>query len=559
MIGVKGNIVNVESGEIDEGTLFAQKGLFVDPMSRAPETVFDYTGKYIVPGFIDAHVHIESSMLTPSNFARAVLRRGTVAVVTDPHEIANVKGVLGINYMMEDAEASPLEVFFTAPSCVPATHMETAGAELGVPHLEDLLKHERIVALGEMMNFPGVVAGLDPVMDKILLAKKARKPIDGHAPGLSGEGLRKYVAAGISTDHECTTADEAREKLALGMKIMIREGSSMRNLDALAEIATPENIDKLFLVSDDIHPETILTEGHLDRILRKIVAKGVRPVDALRMVTINPAWHYDLRRLGTLRIGYRASFAVVDDLKDFHVAAVFVDGEKVAEDGKITADFHGIDVPKQISSSVNTGRVRDVDLKVSGKKDTVVNIIRVPDQWMIAPLPSDGRYLIPDRDRDILPIAVIERHMGTGKIGRAFVHGFGLQSGALASTVAHDSHNVVCVGADYPDMVFAVASLRKAGGGVVAVRDKKVLGLLELPVAGLMSTEPAEAVNEKLRDLHKSVRELGCFMESPFMALAFLALPVIPKLKLTDRGLVDVDQFKIIDVRLKQETTDYAD
>jgi adenine deaminase len=550
MFAVKGNIVDVESGRINEGKLFVRDGRITPQTNQMPDKVIDYSGRYIVPGFIDAHVHIESSMLTPSNFARAVLPRGTVAVVTDPHEIANVKGLEGIEFMIRDAEKSPLEVYFTAPSCVPATHMETAGAELGASEIRRLLSHGSCVALGELMNFPGVVSGDERVMSKIAAARESGKPVDGHAPGLSGEALKTYIQAGITTDHECTSEDEALEKLGLGMKIMIREGSSMRNLETLVGIISGGNIERLFLVSDDIHPETILRYGHLDRILRRAVELGIRPGHALRMVTTNPARHYGLEGLGSLRPGSRASFAVLDSLKDFRVAALFVNGEKVAENGKIVKDFNAPRIPKAILSSVNTASLSEDDLKVRSPGKAEVNVIEVPNNWQIATLDSDGDFLVPDRKNDILPISVVERHRSTGNIGRGFVKGFGLEGGALASTVAHDSHNMICIGENYSDMLFALQSLRNAGGGIVLVKDKRVLGLLELPVAGLMSAGAADDVQKRLSELHGITRELGCRLDNPFMELAFLALPVIPKLKITDRGLVDVKNFRLIDVKV---------
>lgn len=550
MLIVRGSIVDVETGRIESGELFIEGGRIVPLGGERPDRLLDFSGKYIVPGFIDAHVHIESSLLTPSNFARAVLPHGSVAVVTDPHEIANVKGLQGIEFMIKDAEKSPLEVFFTAPSCVPATDMETSGATLGVREIEELLSHERCVALGEMMNFPGVVAGDEQVMAKIQAAKRAGKPVDGHAPGLSGEALRKYIQAGISTEHECTSEGEALEKLDLGMNIMIREGSSMRNLEALAGIVSDETVDRLFLVSDDIHPETILHNGHLDRILRRAVSLGINPMHALRMVTINPARHYSLQGLGSLRPGSRACFAVLEDLESFRVVALFIDGEKVAEQGRLVKEFKQSELPRAVTSSVNAASFTENELRVRASGKSEVNIIRVPDGWETSSLDSDGKYLVPDREEDVLPIAVVERHRATGNIGRGFVRGFGLQGGSLASTVAHDSHNIVCAGENYGDMLSAIDSLRKAGGGIVAVKDGRVLSLLELPVAGLMSTEKAEQVQAKLISLHESARGLGCRLESPYMALSFLALPVIPRLKLTDKGLVDVKRFRLIDVKV---------
>ena len=547
MFSVRGKIVDVETGTIEDGELLVSEGKIVS--QGEPETILDYSGRYIVPGFIDAHVHIESSLLTPSSFASAVLSRGTVAVVTDPHEIANVKGIEGIDFILSDSEKIPLSVFFTAPSCVPATPMETSGAELGPDEIRSLLKHPRCVALGEVMNFPGVVNSDPVVMEKIQAAKDAGKPIDGHAPGLTGEALKKYINAGISTDHECTTMGEALEKLSLGMKVMIREGSSMRNLKSLAPVATEENIPDLFLVSDDIHPETILREGHIDRILRRAASLGIEPVHALRMVTVNPARHYGLQGLGSLAPGSRASFAVLEDLREFRVLAVFVNGEKIAENGILVKEFLPSSIPEGIRSSVNIRPFTEDCLKIRSASPSGVNVIRLFDEWDIERLESDGEFLLPSREKDVLPLAVIERHRATGNIGRGFVRGFSLKRGALASTVAHDSHNIIAAG-DYPDILSAVQVLQEAGGGIVALDNGRILGLLELPAAGLMTTQSAEEASQKLEKLHTSVNGLGCMIDSPFMALAFLALPVIPRLKLTDKGLVDVKSFRTIDVRV---------
>ncbi len=551
MISVKGNIVDVSSGKAEPGELFIENGLITDNREgREPDSVLDFEGKFISPGFIDAHVHIESSMLTPSGFVRAVLPRGTAAVVTDPHEIANVCGMDGIRFMIKDSERSLLESYFTAPSCVPATHMETSGAKLGEQEIKELLAHERVVALGEVMNFPGVVASEHSVMAKIEASRKAGKPVDGHAPGLSGEALRKYINAGISTDHECTSLDEAQEKLSLGMKVMVRCGSSMDNLEALAPLIRPENASSLFLVSDDIHPETILKEGHLDRVLRKAVALGADPFICLRLVSLNPARHYSLKGLGSLEPGSRATFAVLDDMKDFRVHAMYVDGEPVAMEGRLTRDWEKGEISQSVLSSVKVPEITEDSLKVPSEVPSEVNLLGPGGSWSRGSLESDGTHLLPDPSRDILPIAVVERHRFTGNIGKGFLKGFGLKEGAFASTVAHDSHNIICTGTSYADMLHAIDSLKESGGGLVAVREGKVLGRLELPVAGLMSIQDAGEVAKRLEGLHNSAMELGCSIKSPFMELAFLALPVIPELRLTDRGLVDVKSFRITDVKV---------
>jgi adenine deaminase len=400
-----------------------------------------------------------------------------------------------------------------------------------------------------MMNFPGVVQRDPEVMEKIKIAKKSKKRLDGHCPGLRGSDLKKYVSAGLESDHESTNSEEAKEKLSLGMHIMIREGSAMKNLENLLPILNPKTEPKCMLVSDDIHPETILREGHMDRILRKAVSLGLEPITALRMVTLNPAKYFSLKELGSLEKGKSATFVVLKDLKNFEVLAFFADGEMVYEKDSMLPKIKHPNLSERIRSSVRIRPFSKNDLMVPNSSNEV-RVIKIPDGKMTARLPSESGFLKPDLQNDILPMIVMERHNATGNIGRGFVNGFGLRSGALASTVAHDSHNIICVGADYDDMVSAIDALKNSGGGLVAVKDKRTLAILELPVAGLMAAEPAEKISVKLDLLHSAARKLGCSLESPYMVLAFLALPVIPKLKLTDKGLVDVEQFRIVDVKV---------
>jgi adenine deaminase len=388
------------------------------------------------------------------------------------------------------------------------------------------------------------------VMEKIKAAKKAGKPMDGHCPGLGGEDLKKYVSLGFNSDHECTGAPEAVQKLDAGMRIMIREGSAMRNLEKLWRIVNEKNWQRCMLVSDDIHPETILKEGHMDRILRKAVSLGMDPIMAIRLATLTPAKYFSLKELGSLEKGKSATFAVLKDLKSFEVMAFFVDGEMVFEKGRLLAKIPHAKPPERIHSSVNIRPFSRKDLMVESSSPAEVRVIRIPDDKTTAVLAAEDGFLKPDLTNDILPLIVMERHRLTGNIGKGFVQGFGLKSGALASTVAHDSHNIICVGADYGDMVSAIDALKSAGGGLAAVKDRRTLAILELPVAGLMSNQPAEKISMKLDLLHSAARQLGCALDSPYMVLAFLALPVIPKLKLTDRGLVDVEKFRIVDVKV---------
>jgi adenine deaminase len=546
MFAVKGKIVDVISGKIADSYLHFENGKIVS--GGRPERTYDFSGFYIVPGFIDAHVHIESSLMTPSYFAESVLPHGTAAVVTDPHEIANVAGMQGIGFMMKDSENLPLKVYFTAPSCVPATNMETSGATLGSKEIQELLKNPRVVGLGEMMNYPGAVHEDLEVMEKIKAAKKSGKRMDGHCPDLSGKDLKKYVSLGFSSDHECTTGAEAMEKLSLGMWIMVREGSAMKNLQSLVKFIDNKTSQKSMLVSDDIHPGTILREGHMDRILRRAVSLGVDPMTALRMATLTPARYFSLKDMGTLENGKSATFAVLKDLKSFEVLAFFVDGELVYEKGKLLRKI--LHAKPSGGSSVRLKPFSAKDLMVPSQAAAEVRVIKIPDERTTMCLLSEAGFLKPDLENDILPIVVMERHKSTGNIGKGFVTGFSLKSGALASTVAHDSHNIICVGADYDDMVSAIHALETAGGGLVAVNNGRASAILQLPVAGLMAAEPAEKIEAKLDLLHSAARSLGCSLESPYMVLAFLALPVIPKLKLTDKGLVDVEKFKIVDVKV---------
>jgi adenine deaminase len=541
---IRGNLVNIFTEEIYPAEIEVKNGI----ITCLKKIKGEFPG-YILPGFIDSHIHIESSMLTPSRFAEAVIPHGTTAVIADPHEIANVMGVDGIKYMMADAASTPLRVFFTAPSCVPATPFETSGAILGPEEIDILMREEQVVALGEMMNFPGVI-GKDPVvMEKLKIAKKYQKPIDGHAPLLSGSELCKYVKAGISTDHECTQLEEAAEKKRLGMKIMIREGSSARNLEELSSVGGE------FLVSDDRHPEDLL-KGHIDQTLKKTVDIGMDPLEALKMVTINPASHYNLN-CGILKPGSVADMVLVDDLKDFKVLKVWINGELVAEGRKLLFQIN----PPHMKSTFRVNPLKTSDFEVKspqkGQKEKnmenkeTIRVIEVIEGQLItneaeAVLNVVNGNLQPNIEEDILKIAVVERY-GNNHISNAFVKGFRLKNGAIASSVAHDSHNIIVVGTDSKDMVEAASILSKNRGGLVTVFNGKS-NSLKLPIAGLMSPLSAEDVSSQLNILHEVVSEMGCKLASPFMTLSFMALLVIPKLKISDRGLFDVENFQFVNL-----------
>ncbi|MDI6644268.1 MAG: adenine deaminase [Methanobacteriaceae archaeon] len=532
---LKGNILNVFSEEIYPAEIMVEKGIIkcVKPLNE------DLKG-YILPGFIDAHIHIESSMLTPSRFSEMVIPHGTTAVVADPHEIANVMGVDGIKYMIKDASSVPLKFFFTAPSCVPATPFETSGSILSSEDIDRLLDYREIVALGEMMNFPGVIGGDKEVFNKIETAKKHKKPIDGHAPLLTGDNLCKYVAAGISTDHECTQPQEAFEKRQMGMKIMLREGSSAKNLEDLLSVGGD------FIVSDDKHPEDLL-QGHLDVMIKKAVQLGLDPVKAIKMVTINPAQHYSLNN-GAIQPGRSADLVIVDDLEKLNVESVYINGKLVSENGRPKFPVKPLTVDSTFLSSKKTRKDFEI---FSPNESEKVRVIDVVEGQLItgeseAILNVENSKIQPKIDDDILKIAVVERY-GHNRITNAFVRGFGLKSGAIASSVAHDSHNIIVVGTSGEDMARAVNLILKNKGGISITMDAKQYSL-KLPIAGLMSVESAREVSLKLKKLHQVVSTMGSNLKSPFMTMSFMALLVIPKIKISDQGLFDVESFQFVDV-----------
>lgn len=547
------NVVNVFSGEIiNTNIAIADERIAgIGDFYTKGKKVIDVAGKYVLPGLIDAHVHLESSMAAPSEFAKAVLSHGTTTVVIDPHEIANVSGIAGIEYILKATEDLPLHVFVTASSCVPATTMETAGAVLRHEELEELLSKKRVVALAEMMNFPGVFLGVPPVIKKLEAAHHAQKPIDGHAPGLSGKELNAYASGGVRSDHECMTEQEALEKLRLGMHIFIREGSAAKNLDALIGLVNDQNHFMCSFCTDDRHPDDLLSDGHLDQILRKAVAKGMDPVRAIQMTTINTATYFNLKDYGAIAPGYFADLIVMDNLKEFNTSLLISKGEIIIENGRFLEDIP-LYIEEDIMDTMNVKSLtlKDFAIKAEGEKARIIELIpnQIVTRTAIESPAVNGGYVVSDTKRDILKLAVIERHHETGDIGLGLVHGFGLKQGAIASSVAHDSHNLIVVGANDEDMLLAANRAIEIGGGFVVVGQGKVLGEVALPIAGLMSDQPLEEVTQGLADIHSVSKEIGSIIDNPFMTLAFISLPVIPELKLTDKGLVDVSQFKIVDL-----------
>ena len=534
-------IVNVFTGQIQTGNVAIAGGRIVGlgDYTQANE-VIDLRGRYLAPAFIDGHVHVESSFLAPAQYARAVVPHGTGAVVTDLHEIANVAGLPGMRYVLDSTRRLPLDVFLMAPSCVPATNLETSGATLDAAALRPVLRWRGCIGLGEMMNYPGVLAGDPAVLAKLRLA--GDRPIDGHAPGLAGRDLDAYIAAGIQSDHESVTAEEGAAKLAKGIFLMVREGSSEKNLAALLPLVTEQTYPRCLFVVDDRTCVDLLDDGDIDAVVRKAIQLGLDPVRAIQLATINPARYFRLAGLGAIAPGYAANLVVLDDLHELRVSMVFHNGSLVARDGQPL--FEPAASRSALTDTVNVGRLPPEALRLPVRGETAPVIEIVPGQ--IVTRRRDERANGIDTARDILKAVVVERHHASGNVGVGLVTGFGLKSGALASSVAHDSHNIVAVGASDTAILTAIGEVIRRHGGLVAASDDRVLASLPLPVAGLLSDEPLDRVVSQLRSLEQVAAGFGCRLPSPFATLSFLALPVIPELRLTDLGLVDVTQFRLL-------------
>ncbi len=548
------NVVNVFTGEIYPADIAVNDGVIVGIGSYEGLIEKNMTGKYAVPGLMDGHIHIESSMVSPFQLNKALLPLGTTTIIADPHEIANVCGITGIEYMIEASMSIPLDIFLMAPSCVPATPSEMAGGIISTHDIETLLKNNHVLGLGEIMNFPGVLSGETDIWDKIDLANKYDIVIDGHAPGVVGNDLNTYVMAGIKSDHECTTLEEAMQRIRLGQWVMIREGTASKNLDDLFPIISLSKSRRLLLVTDDKHPEELTEKGHMDYSIRRLIEKGTNPVTAIQMATINTAEYFRLHDRGAIAPGYIADILVLDDLEKFVIHEVY-------KRGKLVANHQGIIMT---GSEINDASVRKsffmpeltpdkLALKVKGSKVRVIGVVpnQIITRELIFDIQTNDEEIGGDVEQDVIKIVVAERHNNTGKVGVALVHGFGLKEGAIASSIGHDSHNLTIIGTNDDDICMAGNTIRKLQGGICIVRGGIVLEALSLPIAGLMTSEDLYFVNDKLKKMKEIAVTMGVYSHiDPFMTLAFMTLPVIPELKLTPKGLVDVETQTLVEISI---------
>ncbi len=539
------NVINVFSGDIHKSdvAIANDKIVGIGQDFEAKEEL-DIDGQFLSPSFIDGHVHLESSMLLPYEFAKAVVPSGTTTVIADPHEIANVLGLQGISFIRESTVHLPLDAFVMLPSCVPSSNLETSGFVLNNYDLSVFIDKPWVLGIAEMMNFPGVLERDRAVLSKIKLSENKR--IDGHAPKLTGKDLCAYIASGISSDHECTNAKEAKEKLRLGMYLMLREGTAAKDLDALLPIIQPYNSRRCFFVTDDRHPKDLY--DHISSMVRKAVEHGLPPVTAIQMASINTAEYFKIKNLGAIAPGYKADILILKNISDFKPSMVFKNGKLAAQAGKLLTDMSNFEQPV-IRGSVNIKPLTSDSFKIKAESDKIKTINIIPDKLITSGSIeqaniADG-YAEANPAEDILKIAIIERHRASGNIGLGFVKGFGLKTGAIASTVAHDSHNMIVIGTNDKDMYHAAMELINSQGGKVIVKDITVLEHLALPIAGLMSDQSIEDVITKVNNLVSHAKKLGCKLDDPFMTMAFLSLPVIPDLKITDKGLIDVNKFSV--------------
>lgn len=544
------NIVNVLSEEIHKADIAIKDGIIAGiGENYSGEKEIDIQGAYVTPSFIDGHVHLESTMMLPSEFAKVALPAGTTTVIIDPHEISNVLGLHGISFMHEAVKNLPLDVYTMLPSCVPATPFETSGFDLNSYDLSLLIDKPWVLGLAEMMNFPGVLNQDNNVMAKLELAKSRGKCIDGHAPYLHGKDLCAYIASGVKSDHECTTPDEAVEKLRLGMYVMVREGTAAKDLDALMPVLKTCNTRKCIFVTDDRHPADL--KEHINGMVRRAVEAGVDPVKAIQIASLNTAEYFGLKNLGAIAPGYKADLLILPDLKTFKPDLVIKNGVVAAENGKLIAELPENEA-LAVRNSVNVRWITPEDFRIEANGSKVTALEVIPHQLITKSVVSEVKIedgnAVSNIDNDTLKICVIERHRATGNIGKGFVKGFNLKCGAIASTVAHDSHNMIVIGTNDADMYAAAVALIKCKGGKVVVKDGEVISELPLPIAGLMSDRDFDYVVNKCEELNKTAHSIGCKIEDPFMTMGFLSLPVIPELKVTDKGVFDTNKFDFIDI-----------
>lgn len=535
--------LNVFSNEFLCGDIAVANGLIAGVGKYDGKTEIDVSGKLVLPGFIDAHIHLESSMVTPAEFAKAVVAHGTTTVITDPHEITNVMGIDGVEYMIQASQNLPIDVHFMMPSCVPATEIDESGAELDCKNIDLYLDNKKVLGLAEMMNYVGVINGDKNVLSKIVTSQAHHKKIDGHAPELSGNDLNAYIAAGVYSDHECSTFENALEKLRKGQFIMIREGTAAHNLKALMPLLTQQYYSRCMFATDDKHPSDLLYGGHIDYIVKQALKNGADPIVALKTATHHAARYFLLNNKGAIASGYLADIVVVDNLEDFNVETVFKCG-KLVFDGEVK-DFSAPTVDEKLAEkcfdTFHLDSVTPSSFKVDGKLGLIG---LVGGELLTRNLGTADKI---DVENDILKIACIERHKGTNHIGVGYVKGYSLKSGAVATSVAHDSHNIITVGCNDDDIAVAVNAIKDSKGGIAVVENGKIKALLELPIAGLMSDEPLTTVNEKLENAKLSAYELGADKSiDPFMTLSFLSLPVIPSLRITTKGVFDAENWKML-------------
>lgn len=545
-------VIDIFQNRIIDGNIAIKDGLFIGVGDYEDgDKIIDAKGNYVSPTMTDGHVHIESSMVSPAEFLKCLVARGVSTIIADPHEITNVCGLDGIKYIIDEVKDLPVNVYIMLPSCVPATPFETSGAILKAKDYDEIIKDKHILGLGELMDFVGTVNRDKDIMDKIKLAKDNNMVIDGHAPMLSGKALDDYVLAGVDTDHECSTVEEMQEKIQRGMYIQLREGTAAKNLEELLKGVTPYNISRCFFCTDDRHPEDLLKDGSVDNNVRKAIKLGMEPLNALKMATINPVECYKLEKLGAIAPGYKADFFIFEDLEDIQAKEVFLSGEKIAENGKAIVDF-----PQKLSSKVlskmkvNEVSSKDLNLKLNKNK---VNVIQMQKDSLLTKKVvreveiEDNHFKY--SDDDIKKIAVIERHTGKSTIAIGLIEGYDIKNGAIGTTIAHDSHNMIVIGDNDDDMVCVINKIREMGGGMAISSNSEIIDCLKLDIAGIMSSDSIEDVEKNMKRLLKNARKLGIKEGiDPFMTMGFMALPVIPEIKITDKGLFDVNNFKHIDI-----------